>query len=80
MEDPPQISKPMNSKRYANQKRYPRLSSIMNNFGFQVMLHTFEPRYMIPDRKTFSQNYIPDKACKYCYINGMRSKKVFTYH
>ena len=24
------------------------------------MLHTFEPRYIVPDRKTFSQNYIPE--------------------
>ena len=34
--------------------------SIVNNVGFQAMLRTFEPRYVVPDRKTFSQNYIPE--------------------
>jgi len=34
--------------------------SIVNNVGFRAMLHTFEPRYVVPDRKTFSQNYIPE--------------------
>ena len=34
--------------------------SIVNNVGFRAMLRTFEPRYVVPDRKTFSQNYIPE--------------------
>ena len=34
--------------------------SIVNNMGFRAMLYTFEPRYMIPDKKTLSQNYIPE--------------------
>jgi len=34
--------------------------SIINTVGFRAMLHTFKPGYMVPDRKTFSQNYIPE--------------------
>ena len=34
--------------------------SIVNNIGFRAMLHTFEPKYVLPDRKTFCQHYIPE--------------------
>jgi len=36
------------------------LISMVNNVGFQAALHTFEPRCLVPDRNTFSQNYIPE--------------------
>ena len=32
----------------------------VNNEGFQKMLHTFEPRYVLPDRKTLTQHYMPE--------------------
>ena len=50
MESSQQICKPMHTLPV----------SIVNNVGFRTMLHTFEPRYIVPDRKTFSQNYIPE--------------------
>ena len=34
--------------------------STVSNKGFQDMLHTFEPRYVLPDRKTITQHYMPD--------------------
>ena len=34
--------------------------SIVNNCGFRNMLHTFEPRFVLPDRKTFTQHYLPE--------------------
>ena len=34
--------------------------SIVNNIGFRGMLHTFEPKYVLPDRKTFCQHYISE--------------------
>ena len=40
-------------------KRYDALSTV-SNVGFQRMLHTFEPRYVLPDRKTITQHYMPE--------------------
>ena len=34
--------------------------STVNNVGFQKMLHTFEPLYVLPDRKAITQHYIPE--------------------
>ena len=34
--------------------------SIVNNIGFWAMLHTFEPKYVLPDRMKFRQHYIPE--------------------
>ena len=34
--------------------------STVNNVGFRKMLYTFEPRYVLPDRKAFSHHYIPE--------------------
>ena len=31
----------------------------VNDEGFQAMIKTFEPRYTVPDRKTFAMNYLP---------------------
>ena len=31
----------------------------VNDAGFLKMLHTFEPRYSPPDRKTIACNYMP---------------------
>ena len=41
------------------------------------MLHTFEPRYAVPDRKTFSQNYIPEMyQCEKTRIVGTMKRDV----
>lgn len=34
--------------------------SAVNNKGFRNMLHTFEPRYVLPDRKSVTHHYIPE--------------------
>ena len=34
--------------------------STVSNVGFQKILHTFEPRYVLPDRKTITQHYMPE--------------------
>ena len=34
--------------------------STINNIGFQKMLNTFEPRYVLPDRKAITHNYMPE--------------------
>ena len=34
--------------------------STVSNKGFKDMLHTFEPRYILPDRKTITQRYMPE--------------------
>ena len=34
--------------------------STVNNEGFRNMLHTFEPRYVLPDRKAITNHYIPE--------------------
>ena len=34
--------------------------STVSNVGFQKMLHTFEPRYVLPDGKTITQHYMPE--------------------
>ena len=34
--------------------------SITSNADFLNMLHTFEPRFVLPDRKTFTQHYLPE--------------------
>ena len=34
--------------------------STVNNIGFQKMLNTFEPRYVLPDRKAITHNYMPE--------------------
>ena len=34
--------------------------SITSNAGFLNMLHTFEPRFVLPDRRTFTQHYLPE--------------------
>ena len=34
--------------------------STVSNVGFQKMLHAFEPQYVLPDRKTITQHYMPE--------------------
>ena len=34
--------------------------SITSNCCFRSMLHAFEPRFVLPDRKTFTQHYLPE--------------------
>ena len=34
--------------------------STVTNVGFQKMLYTFEPRCVLPDRKTITQHYMPE--------------------
>ena len=34
--------------------------STVNNIGFQKMLNTFEPQYVLPDRKVITHNYMPE--------------------
>jgi len=34
--------------------------STVCNVGFQKMLRTFEPRYVLPDRKTTTNHYMPE--------------------
>ena len=34
--------------------------STVSNEGFKDMLKTFEPRYVLPDRKTITQHYMPE--------------------
>jgi len=34
--------------------------STVNNVGFQKMLNTFEPRYVLPDRKAITHHYMPE--------------------
>ena len=34
--------------------------STVNNEGLRHMLHTFEQRYALPDRKTITQHYMPE--------------------
>jgi len=48
------------------------------------MLHTFEPRYVVPDRKTFSKNYIPEicqneKARATAMARGLKNFSLTTY-
>ena len=32
----------------------------VNDSGFRHMLHTFEPRYVPPDRSTITRHYMPE--------------------
>jgi len=34
--------------------------STVNNVGFQKMLNTFEPYYVLPDRKAITHHYMPE--------------------
>lgn len=35
------------------------LYAVVDNVGFRNMLHTLEPRYVIPSRKFFSETVVP---------------------
>ena len=44
---------PVYNKGYATQ-------IIISQCGFQNMLHTFEPRLVLPDRNTYMQHYLTE--------------------